>query len=588
MERKMKPIKTALLTVTIFAVSLTLFPSCGIKGPPQPPLRKNIPQITALQGKLVGSKVHLKWVPSFRYTDGTDMQLSKVGIFRMAEDLSERLARQEEDLAELRERMAKQPTLPGGVGLEVPPVGPVNLRALRISRIPITDFRRHAVLVAELRIEQLLDRVGGGAVHWSEDLAIPVEELPGNRCVYAVVEEDVRGRDSAYSNFVTVLPVDAPPAPTGLAAAVSEKKITLTWPYPQLPEAQTTQVCLLGFNIYKIEEGEQRPPNPVNSTPLPTAAPIGWETYRVISNLQVPGAADRYAYLFWTSPEGAEAGVGQTIISEEQIADYRGRTVNVELTLRAPGGKCAGRLVLDATGAKITDLTATTTTTAGEQQIFGQGANPLIAAKEIALTEAPQTFTLSLTLPIDSKALLLRIEPRTGARISAPFVLEKVSAYAGGSQENLVKNGNFDGFAPTQYEEEIQRFGGKFQYWVSAVYALAAFTLESEPTEPVSVEVKDTFPPGAPANLQAIGSEENVLLTWNAPADEDIRGYLVFRREGAEETWDRVPEQPVQATLFRDTTAVPGVQYTYRVQTVDTSGNRSPFSSEVTAVRPVK
>lgn len=92
---------------------------------------------------------------------------------------------------------------------------------------------------------------------------------------------------------------------------------------------------------------------------------------------------------------------------------------------------------------------------------------------------------------------------------------------------------------------------------------------------PVSV---DTTPPAAPAGVSAtVENERDVALNWNAGAETDLEGYLVFR-DGVQLT----PE-PVADPEYLDAALPPG-SYTYTVRAVDRAGNRSGESLPVEAV----
>jgi hypothetical protein len=131
-------------------------------------------------------------------------------------------------------------------------------------------------------------------------------------------------------------------------------------------------------------------------------------------------------------------------------------------------------------------------------------------------------------------------------------------------------------------------FGEERCYVVRAVQAFGAAKLESPSSEVACITPKDTFPPAAPKNLVAVGSEGGVSLIWEANTEADLDGYLVLRGEvGAD---GRAPaalaaltQEPLHDTTYRDTTAKPNVRYVYAVVAVDrtTPRNTSPESNRV-------
>ena len=566
----MNNIKTVSVILTLLLLTITLI-GCGIKGSPLPPLRKIIPPVSDLDVRLAGSDVRLSWTPSFHYTDGAELQLRSVAIYRLVDDLSERLQRQAEEMLRQQERSDEEPE-------PEPPIGELNARLQRVQRLPVEDFRRKALLIAELRVEQLLDLAMGGKIRWREPLPVATEELPSTRIVYALMETDVRGRRSELSRRISIVPLAPPPQPTGLTHFLEQKQLSLTWAYPDRSSAQTQQLALRGFNIYKTIEGREPPPVPINTELVATAPASEWLPTDIISHQQITGAGSRYAYLFNTSSSPQSAAISQILISPEEIEQYRGSTIEVEAVISAPCGSSSGYLVLDTSR----DPTKPDEAPAGSE-IFSERENPLIARNEIFIVKEPNSFSISTRIAVDARALVLKIEPRGESPISAPFVVDSVRAEVRGQQGDLVRNGEFDGFASTTYVEPIEAFGGIFQYQVTAVYSASGFTIESAPTEQITVQMQDSFAPDAPLNPAALPAADAIVLTWNPSTAVDLRGYNVFRREGAEGTWQRLTEDPVEGTIFRDTEVSASIQYFYRIQAVDRAGNRSRFSPEVSA-----
>ncbi|MFC4455202.1 fibronectin type III domain-containing protein [Deinococcus sonorensis] len=121
------------------------------------------------------------------------------------------------------------------------------------------------------------------------------------------------------------------------------------------------------------------------------------------------------------------------------------------------------------------------------------------------------------------------------------------------------------------------------------IYALAAEDqagLASARGPLTSVTAVNRTPPRPPAGLSVTPGESALTLRWTANAEPDLRGYLVFRSEGAQPGVGEVllTSAPLQTPSYRDD--IPqGVQtrYHYRVVAVNTSEVRSPPSAIVTA-----
>jgi hypothetical protein len=126
---------------------------------------------------------------------------------------------------------------------------------------------------------------------------------------------------------------------------------------------------------------------------------------------------------------------------------------------------------------------------------------------------------------------------------------------------------------------------GCFQVRTVRVYGAAR--LESPPSATACVKFVDTFPPPAPTNLAAVGSEGVVSLIWDPSTGNDVAGYLVLRGEigpaGPPATLTVLTPEPIRETTFRDATARRGARYVYAVVAVDgaTPRNRSEESNRV-------
>ncbi len=100
----------------------------------------------------------------------------------------------------------------------------------------------------------------------------------------------------------------------------------------------------------------------------------------------------------------------------------------------------------------------------------------------------------------------------------------------------------------------------------------------------------DTTPPAAPLNLTAGGSPGAVNMSWSANTEADLAGYNVYRATSAGVPTSGTPlngATPQVGTTYTDLTGTPGTPFFYVVTAVDTSGNGSASSNEVTATPQV-
>jgi hypothetical protein len=125
---------------------------------------------------------------------------------------------------------------------------------------------------------------------------------------------------------------------------------------------------------------------------------------------------------------------------------------------------------------------------------------------------------------------------------------------------------------------------GKEQcFVVRSVAPVGTAFIESDPSDPICVTPRDTFPPAAPKSLQAVGSAGVINLIWDANTEPDVAGYLVLRGEAPGDTLLPLTPEPIKDTRYQDRSIKPGVTYVYAIVAVDraTPPNRSAASNRV-------
>jgi hypothetical protein len=112
---------------------------------------------------------------------------------------------------------------------------------------------------------------------------------------------------------------------------------------------------------------------------------------------------------------------------------------------------------------------------------------------------------------------------------------------------------------------------------VRSVDRLGGAAVEGPPSAPLCVTPIDTFPPPAPAALEAVGGAGVISLIWEGVEAADLQGYLVFRGEAPGEPATALTPAPIRESSFEDRTVTPGVRYVYVVVAVDSAAppNRS-------------
>lgn len=77
-----------------------------------------------------------------------------------------------------------------------------------------------------------------------------------------------------------------------------------------------------------------------------------------------------------------------------------------------------------------------------------------------------------------------------------------------------------------------------------------------------------------------------VSLSWTASVSSGVVGYKVYRATSATGSYTLLTSSPVTTTSYTDSTVQAGQTYYYAATAVDSSGNESAYSSQVSAAIP--
>ncbi len=107
--------------------------------------------------------------------------------------------------------------------------------------------------------------------------------------------------------------------------------------------------------------------------------------------------------------------------------------------------------------------------------------------------------------------------------------------------------------------------------------------VEGDDSPPLTILVHESFPPAAPAGLQAVfsGLEQQrfIDLTWAPNTEPDLAGYNIYRHLGGEAP-QKINSELVKTPSFRDSNVSLGATLYYSVSAVDLPGNESGRSEE--------
>ncbi len=149
--------------------------------------------------------------------------------------------------------------------------------------------------------------------------------------------------------------------------------------------------------------------------------------------------------------------------------------------------------------------------------------------------------------------------------------------------------------ATGSYLDKTFEWEQKYEYRITTVTQVVSHgvntAVEGDDSPPVEVFTRDIYPPAQPAGLQAVfssvGQKPFIDLTWAPNVESDLAGYNVFRRvEGGQ--FEKLNQQLVTTSSFRDENVEPGKKYIYSVSAVDLRGNESQRSAEASETVPDK
>jgi hypothetical protein len=209
----------------LLSVFCLLFPACGKRRPPLPPVER-IPQRTELlSGAQRGNQVILSWpAPRRNASDESVQSIRRIDIYRLAESPS--------------------------------------------AILPLTEdeFAARSTLIGSINYE---------TIQAATDTLVYIDtlELAGQptRLRYSVRYVNAAGQRAAFSNFLLIEPaakIAEPPTITGFEP--SANAVTITWNPPATNIDGSTPVNLLGYNVYRIEKSQiEIGQTPINSTLVP-------------------------------------------------------------------------------------------------------------------------------------------------------------------------------------------------------------------------------------------------------------------------------------------------------------------------------
>lgn len=221
----------------------------------------------------------------------------------------------------------------------------------------------------------------------------------------------------------------------------------------------------------------------------------------------------------------------------------------------------------------------------------GQTAGPSNVAATAAGTAPPPIEGLQLRTRADG--VVVRWAPsseRTTVRIERKLV-EKTAAEKSEAPE--LQTLEYAGEDKGQALDHDAALDHTYTYTAQRIVAVAlrgqTVVVAGAPSESVTINAQDVFPPAVPVGLQAVADAETkaIDLSWQPNTEADLAGYVVYRRDaGSNAAPVRISKDVQPAPTFHDANVQPGQSYAYSVSAVDHDGNESARSAEAEETLP--
>ena len=103
----------------------------------------------------------------------------------------------------------------------------------------------------------------------------------------------------------------------------------------------------------------------------------------------------------------------------------------------------------------------------------------------------------------------------------------------------------------------------------------------------VMANVKDVVAPSIPTNFKAVAEVGKVKLTWNYNKEKDLKGYVIYKAIVGSNQYVSVNGTPFKDSIFiEELPKQVKNRFKYKIQTVDSTYNRSKFSDSVIVQMP--
>jgi predicted small lipoprotein YifL len=150
--------------------------------------------------------------------------------------------------------------------------------------------------------------------------------------------------------------------------------------------------------------------------------------------------------------------------------------------------------------------------------------------------------------------------------------------------EGLPRRLNSQLIKERRYEDRDFLLESVYRYFIRTSAIDTPPFLESEDSEVIEVQAKDTFPPSPPSGLVSVAAENLISLSWDAGKEKDLAGYRVWRKVEGRDEYVLLTPEPIQENAYIDTAVEKNKRYYYAITARDKSGNESRKSESVSEI----
>lgn len=125
------------------------------------------------------------------------------------------------------------------------------------------------------------------------------------------------------------------------------------------------------------------------------------------------------------------------------------------------------------------------------------------------------------------------------------------------------------------FEDRDFQFDKLYRYIIRTVGSARNPYAESLPSEIITVEARDVFPPAPPENFNAIREGSTIILLWAPSPSPDVAGYRIYRQDKKTATRHLIQKDLIPVLNYRDSQVESDRQYEYEIRAVDSHGNES-------------